>query len=492
MSLTALPKELCEDLVTIRPFHELDLSYNDIRSFNLQLCWAFDCLTILNLSGNPNLCLGAVVSTRDRRSQASSGMVKEGSMTSLLSIPTTVHPTPIWMLSLKELNVSGCKLTRIEESDFTSFPNLTILKLSDNNLQSLPRNVFQSLWNLQQLHIGGNNLLDQLPGSLFTCCNLEVISAAGCSIYTIPNTIGDLHNLRELDLRNNCIVEIPAKIGQLTKSIPVSMANCKSLGQIGSLFNMLGNPIDDAMMLEAVSTGLTEKVFSQLVKSAAIQDGTFHKDLNLDVNVGVKCPEVTSLRAMFEKRSNESVYEMFANAKSLPQNSSTASFSLDFLPVKQQAVVAPKPRAAMDTQKTREAAIAFIRKDITDTVDGVSRRINNMSEPVEFLVECGIAIRMTNENFEYYSSLLRRPHFKFNSPSPLPTEDKMIQLRKILNQKIEKTTIYTTAILLYLNKCKNAEAIVKLYESLLDLNHKLSTLLPNANTNGNSSSCKTK
>ncbi|GAM19427.1 hypothetical protein SAMD00019534_026020 [Acytostelium subglobosum LB1] len=122
----------------------------------------------------------------------------------------------------------------------------------------------------------------------------------------------------------------------------------------------------------------------------------------------------------------------------------------------------------------KEATMELIKNDMKITIDRLNSGVNDPDVSLDRLLLCGDAIRQTQENFDSMSHLLKQPQFKFNSQAPLPTEPKLTQLKKVLNQKVEKATIYSTAIYMYLLKCKDEREIDQIFTIIAEFYSKLS------------------
>ncbi len=87
------------------------------------------------------------------------------------------------------------------------------LRLSDNQLTTLPGGIFHGLQNLQELNLVGNQLT-ALPGEIFHGLqNLQNLDLSSNQLTALPGEIfHGLQNLRELFLRNNQLTVLPAEI----------------------------------------------------------------------------------------------------------------------------------------------------------------------------------------------------------------------------------------------------------------------------------------
>jgi internalin A len=165
-------------------------------------------------------------------------------------------PDPILQLtSLEELRLSNNQITSLPETIADSLPNLRVLSLDRNNLTSVPDRL-QDLAGLQTLLLRHNqltelpsglpgprmtalrllhvssNLLTTLPDSLAECPQLTHVYANGNQIRNLPsnllsNLLSDntVSSLRHLNLTHNQIEELPSTWGNADRDGRVSPAD---------------------------------------------------------------------------------------------------------------------------------------------------------------------------------------------------------------------------------------------------------------------------
>ena len=112
------------------------------------------------------------------------------------------------------LNLSGINLTDLTRlQDIPNINQITTLALSNNQLQTLPANIFNGLQNLRELYID-NNQLQTLPANIFNGLqNLNHLGLSNNQLQTLPDTIfNGLQNLIGLGLNNNQLQTLPADI----------------------------------------------------------------------------------------------------------------------------------------------------------------------------------------------------------------------------------------------------------------------------------------
>ena len=136
------------------------------------------------------------------------------------------------LTSLRHLDLSYNKMSRIDAGTFKSLTSLNVLQLHHNEIESIAEDAFASLFDLQTLVLSHNHLtrLDSLPFSglkslmslaidnnrleslhdnLFgNVTSLFELNLAGNKLRIVPGSIEKLNNLRSLDLSYNLITDI--------------------------------------------------------------------------------------------------------------------------------------------------------------------------------------------------------------------------------------------------------------------------------------------
>ncbi|XP_043195066.1 leucine-rich repeat-containing protein 40-like isoform X1 [Amphibalanus amphitrite] len=144
------------------------------------------------------------------------------------NILTSVPADNLLLLSghLSELNVSGNRLTELPEA-LGQCRRLTYLNASSNQLAGLPGSL-ATLQHLREVALSMNRLT-AIPEVLYSVPSLEIILASDNQITEIQvEPLRKLTRLATLDLRNNSIAHVPAKLGY--------MEQLRSLGLEGNLF----------------------------------------------------------------------------------------------------------------------------------------------------------------------------------------------------------------------------------------------------------------
>ncbi|KAJ0794687.1 putative leucine-rich repeat domain superfamily [Helianthus annuus] len=143
--------------------------------------------------------------------------------------------------SLEFLNVSGLHLKEFEEIILChSNSNLQELRFDGNDIENLPSPIGY-LHKLVMLSFNRCNKLKSLPGSICSLHYLRVLSLVDCGIEELPEDIGQLECLEELDLTHSKIKHLPDSICKLKHLKNLILYSCKvcklpeNFGQIDSL-----------------------------------------------------------------------------------------------------------------------------------------------------------------------------------------------------------------------------------------------------------------
>lgn len=192
-------EELDPILMRCRNVRILNLSDNQLRMINDQLSTAFKNLRSLNLAHNRFESIPTLVGTFEYLqsldlSNNPIGKILDGTITEVLT--------------LKELRLNSCGLNFLP-ANIAKLVNLESLELRENNLETLPVTI-KLLTKLKLLDIGRNNLevLQVEIGYLFNLQELILDE----NILTEIAVVGDLLNLRHLDISANTLMSFPEEI----------------------------------------------------------------------------------------------------------------------------------------------------------------------------------------------------------------------------------------------------------------------------------------
>jgi Leucine-rich repeat (LRR) protein len=192
-------EELDPILMRCRNVQSLNLSDNQLRSINDQLASAFKNLITLNLAHNRFESVPTIVGSLEYLqsldlSNNNIGKILDGTITEVLT--------------LKELRLNSCGLNFLP-ANIAKLTNLESLELRENNLEALPLTI-KLLTKLKLLDLGRNNIEELQPevGYLFNLQELILDE----NILSDVSVVGELLNLRHLDLSANNLMAFPDEI----------------------------------------------------------------------------------------------------------------------------------------------------------------------------------------------------------------------------------------------------------------------------------------
>lgn len=123
-------------------------------------------------------------------------------------------PSVIFKLKfLQHLDVSENSIGSVD-SQLTELKHLRILNMSQCKLSNDCVDLICSLPRIRKLYIGGNSEINNIK-PLMICSSLEILEAPACGIESIPNTVCNLINLKELNLSRNKLTDLPNSLGRL-------------------------------------------------------------------------------------------------------------------------------------------------------------------------------------------------------------------------------------------------------------------------------------
>ncbi|XP_070508999.1 leucine-rich repeat-containing protein 15-like [Chironomus tepperi] len=113
--------------------------------------------------------------------------------------------------NLNEFHLISSKITELPVDLFSENPELTRIEINNNNnLTTLPENIFESLYEVRLLWLYRNQL-DFLPENIFKSLhNLEKLQLSSNKLSVLnPSWFEDLYGLHDLSLRHNGITDLP-------------------------------------------------------------------------------------------------------------------------------------------------------------------------------------------------------------------------------------------------------------------------------------------
>lgn len=192
-------EELDPILMRCKNVRVLNLSDNQLRMINDQLASAFKNLRSLNLAHNRFESIPTLIGTFEYLqsldlSNNPIGKILDGTITEVMT--------------LKELRLNSCGLNFLP-ANIAKLTNLESLELRENNLEILPVTI-KLLTKLKLLDIGRNNLevVQVEIGYLF---NLQELILDENILQDIA-VVGDLLNLRHLDISANNLMGFPEQL----------------------------------------------------------------------------------------------------------------------------------------------------------------------------------------------------------------------------------------------------------------------------------------
>jgi len=140
----------------------------------------------------------------------------------------TSLPCNISLDSLEILFLSGCsKLEKVPET-VGNMKRLKELKLDGTAIKELPLSIGH-LSGLTILNLEGCKSLTSLPCNI-SLDSFEILVLSGCwKLEKVPEIMGNMKRLKELELNGTAIKELPLSIGRLSGLTRLNLANCKSL-----------------------------------------------------------------------------------------------------------------------------------------------------------------------------------------------------------------------------------------------------------------------
>ncbi|KAD3068995.1 hypothetical protein E3N88_36875 [Mikania micrantha] len=187
-------------------------------------------LQIANLCGCTNL-----------QSLGRNNMEMEALVTLLLSGCSNLEYVPEFghnMKCLEHLYVDGTNIKKLPES-LGELCNLRKLDASETSIQDIPLSI-QYLKRLRLLRVHRCQLSSQSRGFLFTKLDmipsgLKELDLSYCNLSVVPDCIGLLHRLVNLDLSGNNFTSLPENICLLSNLRILFLNNCKRLQSLPKL-----------------------------------------------------------------------------------------------------------------------------------------------------------------------------------------------------------------------------------------------------------------
>jgi len=202
------------NIYKLKALEELDLDNVEITVLPVELA-QLDRLREVNLEENPNLNMGQVASV----------LSKIRSLKILWLSKNKLSNLPREMSGLK-----GLEDLWLDDNEFTEIPaavkrlKIKYLSLFDNKLQHLNLKS-GDLSNLSNINLCYNNFKVFPARELSRLPKLDTVKMWYANVSYIPKEIGDIKNLRVLNLENNSISKIPVQITRLQNLSVLELAS---------------------------------------------------------------------------------------------------------------------------------------------------------------------------------------------------------------------------------------------------------------------------
>ncbi|XP_050245473.1 TMV resistance protein N-like [Quercus robur] len=215
-NLMCLPSSIC--------------SLNSLQRLNLCECSNFDNLpeNLGNLKGLYDLDLSG---TEIKELPSSiEGLTTLNSLTLVDCEDLVCLPSTICSLSLlRRLNLCGCSNFDNLPENLGNLKGLHDLDLSGTAIKELPSSI-EGLTTLDSLTLEDCKNLVCLPSTICSLSSLQHLDLCGCSNFdNLPENLGNLKGLYDLDLSETAIKEFPSSIEGLTTLTSLDMHGCKNL-----------------------------------------------------------------------------------------------------------------------------------------------------------------------------------------------------------------------------------------------------------------------
>lgn len=118
------------------------------------------------------------------------------------------------------------------------------LNLSGQGLTKAPSDIFDNT-NLSELDLSRNNLDGALPSQVGQLTNLRILDLSDNKFTGVPAEVGQLKNLEVLDLSNNLLTGLPNELGNLKnlKLLDLSGNNYSEMDLAGIRKNLPGTTV---------------------------------------------------------------------------------------------------------------------------------------------------------------------------------------------------------------------------------------------------------
>ncbi|XP_065628309.1 disease resistance protein RUN1-like [Quercus suber] len=171
-------------------------------------------------------------------------------------------PHKINLESLEVFILSGCSRLEKFPEVVANMPCLSELYLNETAIKDLPLSV-EHLTGLIKLDLRDCKNLSSFPNACYSSMSLKILTLSGCSkLDELPENLGNLKGLEELDLSGSAIKVLPTSIKLLKNLKKLSLCGCKGLS-LKSSNELFSSPVkrqrrssDPMAMFECSLSGL--------------------------------------------------------------------------------------------------------------------------------------------------------------------------------------------------------------------------------------------
>ncbi|KAJ3372074.1 hypothetical protein GGF31_002336 [Allomyces arbusculus] len=179
------------------------------------------------------------------------------------------------------LSLRGRKIQALPEGVFRQFDHLVALDLSSNKLKNLPASLAR-LVSLRDLNVR-ENCLAELPVELQALEHLQVLNVSINELAAIPPWIHELKELHYLDIRTNKITHLPLELGMLSKLDTFLVDNNPWDASFKPLMSPLLSPngvsSTSSGLYEVMSSDSQDPLQSQLSRTMSTSSGSTHRSI---------------------------------------------------------------------------------------------------------------------------------------------------------------------------------------------------------------------
>mmetsp|Transcript_2244 Transcript_2244/g.6703 ORF Transcript_2244/g.6703 Transcript_2244/m.6703 type:complete len:267 (+) Transcript_2244:116-916(+) len=165
---------------------------------------------------------------------------------------TLIGPLSSLGQNIRVLNLFLNQLKKVPE-ELENLTHLEELRLGCNPLESIPEDIFRNMKRLKYLDIGYGCELTSIPDSIGECCELRELWAGNNRIHTLPASLWRCTKLENLQVYGNDLSELSPEIGKLQslkvlnlgrnqiKALPQTLGDCQELTVLHAYENDLSS-----------------------------------------------------------------------------------------------------------------------------------------------------------------------------------------------------------------------------------------------------------